>query len=89
MVEARGMNSGGLTVDGDDHQPTHDASDFPACGLLRIEDKLWLLASGLDLGEEDEVVRPRVVSLLRRLEYSVGDLPDWEGWDSMLKFLES
>lgn len=82
MVEERGKNSGGLTVDEDDHQAAQEASDLPACGLLRIEDKLWLLASELVL---EEVVRRRLVSLLRRVEYSVGDLPDWEGWDSMLK----
>ena len=67
-MEARGMSSGGLTVDGDDHQPTHDASDFPACGLLRIEDKLWLLASVLDLAEGEEIVRSSLVSLLMRHE---------------------
>lgn len=89
MVETRGVNSGGLTVDEEDHQPTQDASDLPACGLLRIEDKLWLLASELDLAKEEEVVRARVVCLLTGLEYSVGDLPDWEGWDSMVKILES
>lgn len=79
MVEERGMNSGGVTAEEDDHQPTQEASDVPACGLLRIEDKLWLLAS------EDELVRPRLVCLVMRVEYAVGDLPDWEGWDSMLK----
>lgn len=67
-MEARGVNSGGFTVDEDDHQPTQDASDFPACGLLRIEDKLWLLASELDLAEGEEVVRPRLVCLVTRVE---------------------
>lgn len=56
-VLERGAKSRGVTAVEEDHQADQEeASDFAAWGLLRIEARLWLLASDLD-GEE--VVRPR------------------------------
>lgn len=57
--------------------------DLPTCGLLRIEARLWLLASEIDLvnGEcDDEEEWPR--SKLDRLLFPM-DLPVKEGCESM------
>lgn len=71
-MEERGANSGAATeVDDDDHQPIHDA-DSEALGLLRIEDRLWLVLLLL-----------LVATLASELDL-LGDLPDKEGCDSML-----
>ena len=73
-MEERGTNSGGATaVDEDDHQPIHEAVS-EAFGLLRMEERLWLVL----------VEEALVASELDLLGDLVGDLPDREGCDSIL-----
>lgn len=45
-----GANSGTGTEVEEDHQPTTEEEGL---GLLRMEEKLWLLASAIDLDNED------------------------------------
>lgn len=80
---ATGENSEGDTevVEEDDHQPTtQEASpDLPTCGLLRMEERLWLLASEMDLVRdecdgEEELPRSKLVRVLFTM-----DLPVKEG----------
>lgn len=69
------MNSGGATeVDEEDHQPIHEA-DSEALGLLRMEERLWLVPL---------LVVAALASELDLLGDLVGDLPDREGCDSIL-----
>ena len=42
-MEINGANSGGVREE--DEEEDHHQSDLPTCGLLRIEDKLRLLAA--------------------------------------------
>ena len=46
-----GANSGTATAVAEDHQPIHEES---ACGLLRMEAKLWLLASETVFANKEE-----------------------------------
>lgn len=49
-AEGNGENSGTGTAVDEDHQPTTAEEGL---GLLRMEEKLWLLASEIDLENED------------------------------------
>lgn len=71
MLVDSGVNSGGGTGVGDDHQPIQEGSE-PRWGLLRMEDKLWLLASEMDLDKVENFLS----LLLRSMKF----LPDWEGY---------
>lgn len=69
-------NSGGATEEEEDDD--HHQSDLATWGLLRMDDKLWLL-------EEEERILPACAG-----DSSIGgDLPDWEGCESIFKILEA
>lgn len=71
-MDERGANSGAATeVADDDHHPIHDA-DSDALGLLRIEERLWLVLPLLV-----------VATLVSELDL-LGNLPDKEGCDSII-----
>lgn len=73
----KGANSGRVTeVEEEDHHQ----SDLPTWGLLRIDDKLWLLASELDFVKEESALPARVGD-----SSMCGDPPDWEGCESIIK----
>lgn len=48
-----GANSGTGTAAEEDHQPTTEEEGL---GLLRIDEKLWLLTSEIDLDNDDAEV---------------------------------
>lgn len=75
------MNSGGATGAEDE---AHHQSDFATWGLLRIDDRLWLLEDEDDKEAEAERVLPAKAG-----DSSIGwDLPDWEGCESIFTILE-
>lgn len=49
-ADGNGANSGTGTAVEEDHHPTTDEEGL---GLLRMEEKLWLLASEIDFDNED------------------------------------
>lgn len=63
-ADDRGVNSGAGTEVEEDHQPTTVEEGL---GLLRMEEKLWLLESVIDL-DNDETVR-----LKGFLGFAIGD----------------
>ena len=86
-MEINGANSNGVREE--DEEEDHHQSDLLTCGLLRIEDKLWLLvaeaamASAFDflsVGESSDTASPS--------NYDDDDvyLPDYrEGCDSIFE----
>lgn len=52
LLAEGGANSATCTAVEDDHQPTQEPSE--TCGLLRMDDKFWVLASESDFDNKDE-----------------------------------
>ena len=88
-MEINGANSGGVRKE--DEEEDHHQSDLPTCGLLRIEDKLWLLAAEAAAASEFDFLRVGESSDTASSSNCDDDevyLPDCrEGCDSIFKIL--
>lgn len=76
--EGKGVNSGAGTEVEEDHQPTREEEGL---GLLRMEEKLWLLESESDFDSGEEVKLDDLLLLVN----GDSDLPDWEGGESIMQ----
>lgn len=81
LLAEGGANSATCTAVEDDHQPTQEPSE--TCGLLRMEDKFWVLASESDFDSKEEGVE-----LCRLIGANLPDLGEGFGSISFSRFVQ-
>lgn len=85
FVVVMGVNSGVGRDEG------HHDDVSAAWGLLRMEERLWLVAEEVDLarGEEPEPVRFKEELAAMAVRMVGLNLPDWEGLESIIRIWRS